>query len=74
MLREFCDMPMLSWCIIGDFNNMLSQEEKQGIHPHPNWLYAGFRNVVVDCDLTDIRLKGHPFTCIKSRGILDVVE
>lgn len=67
-------MSALPWCIIGDFNDLLSQKDKQVIYPHPIWLCAGFQNVVGDCDLTDIILEGCPFTWIKSRGTPHVVE
>ncbi|MCH84362.1 hypothetical protein A2U01_0005194, partial [Trifolium medium] len=49
-------MSDLPWCIVGDFND-LSQEDKKGLHPHPNWLCADFQNAVSDCDLTDIQLE-----------------
>ncbi|PNX97372.1 ribonuclease H, partial [Trifolium pratense] len=58
----------------GDFNDLLSQEDKRGTLPHPNWLCNGFRNAVSDCDLTDIHLDGYPYTWIKSRGTPDVIE
>jgi hypothetical protein len=67
-------MSDLPWCIIGDFNDLLSQEDKKGTHPHPNWLCNGFRNAVSDCDLTDIHLEGYPYTWIKSRGSANVIE
>ncbi|GAU37344.1 hypothetical protein TSUD_395250 [Trifolium subterraneum] len=63
-----------AWCIIGDFNDLLSQADKKGIHPHPNGLCMGFRQAVSDCDLTDIPIEGHPFTLIKSRGTPHVIE
>jgi hypothetical protein len=74
MLRDLRNMSSLPWCIIGDFNDLLSQEDKIGHHPHPNWLFSGFRSAVNDCDLTDIQLEGHRFTWIKSRGSPNVVE
>ncbi|GAU10318.1 hypothetical protein TSUD_418940, partial [Trifolium subterraneum] len=74
LLRELRDMSDLPWCIIGDFNDLLSQEDKRGNHPHPNWLCNGFRTVVGDCDLTDIHLEGYPYTWIKSRGSSNVIE
>jgi endonuclease/exonuclease/phosphatase family metal-dependent hydrolase len=74
LLRELRDMSELPWCIIGDFNDLLAQEDKRGIHPHPNWLCNGFRSAVCDCDLTDIHLEGYPYTWIKSRGSSDVIE
>ncbi|MCH82853.1 hypothetical protein A2U01_0003665, partial [Trifolium medium] len=36
LLRELRDMSELPWCIVGDFNDLLAQEDKKGIHPHPN--------------------------------------
>jgi hypothetical protein len=74
LLRELRDMSALPWCIIGDFNDLLSQEDKQGQNLHPNWLCEGFRSAVGDCDLTDIHLDGYPFTWIKSRGSSHVLE
>ncbi|GAU39014.1 hypothetical protein TSUD_378900 [Trifolium subterraneum] len=74
LLRELRDMSTLPWCVIGDFNDLLSQEDKKGLLPHPNWLCSGFRNAVNDCDLTDIHLEGYPYTWIKSRGTGHVIE
>jgi endonuclease/exonuclease/phosphatase family metal-dependent hydrolase len=33
LLREIRDMSNLPWCIIGDFNELLSQADKQGRNP-----------------------------------------
>ncbi|MCH93186.1 endonuclease/exonuclease/phosphatase family protein, partial [Trifolium medium] len=74
LLRELRDMSDLPWCVIGDFNDLLAQEDKKGQHPHPNWLCNGFRSAVCDCDLTDIHLEGYPYTWIKSRGLPNVIE
>jgi hypothetical protein len=52
LLRELWDMSSLPRCIVGDFNDLLSQADKQGIHPHPNWRCSGFREAVNDCDLS----------------------
>ena len=30
------------WCILGDFNDLLSSLDKHGPHPHPEWLLQGF--------------------------------
>jgi len=74
LLREFREMSSLPWCIIGDFNDLLSQHDKAGIHPHLNWLCMGFPKAVDDCALSDIKLHGHPFTWIKSPGTNRVLE
>ncbi|GAU45522.1 hypothetical protein TSUD_186790 [Trifolium subterraneum] len=74
LLRDLGNMSSIPWCIIGDFNDLLSQADKKGIHPHPNGLCMGFRQTVSDCDLTDIPIEGHLFTWIKSRGTPHVIE
>ncbi|GAU43015.1 hypothetical protein TSUD_28340 [Trifolium subterraneum] len=74
LLRELRNMSSIPWCIIGDFNDLLSHADKKGIHPHLNGLCMGFRQAVNDCDLTDIPIEGHPFTWIKSRGTPHVIE
>jgi hypothetical protein len=74
LLRELRDMSDHPWCIIGDFNDLLSQEDENGTNPHPNWLCSGFRSAVSDCDLTDIQLEGYPYTWTKSRGSVNVIE
>lgn len=68
MLRDLRNMSNMPWCIFEDFNNLLSQDDKRGIHPHPNWICAGFRQAISDCDLVDIPLAGCQFTWVKSRG------
>lgn len=68
MLRDLSSMADNPWCVIGDFNDLLSQDDKVGIHLHPNWLCVGFREAVSDYNLKDIPLEGHQFTWIKSRG------
>lgn len=68
------DLSDLPWCVIGDFNDMLSSEDKRGIHDHPEWCIRGFRSVVIDSGLVDIPLEGYPFTWWKSRGVAREVE
>lgn len=68
MLWEIRDKSNLQWCVIGNFNDLLSQQDKRGRHPHPNRLCSGFRQTMSDCDLSNILLDGYQFTWIKSRG------
>ncbi|XP_058782838.1 uncharacterized protein LOC131657458 [Vicia villosa] len=74
MLRELRDLSSAPWCVIGDFNDLLSQQDKIGLHPHPNWLCTGFREAVTDCNLLDLPLEGHQFTWSKSRGSEHAIE
>lgn len=48
--------------------------EKFGNHDRPTWMINGFRDVVLDCNLVDIPLDGHPFTWFKSLGTERAVE
>ncbi|GAU40727.1 hypothetical protein TSUD_14120 [Trifolium subterraneum] len=74
LLRDLCNMYSIPWCIIGNFNDLLSQTDKKATHPHLNGLCMGFRQAVSDCDLTNIPIERHPFTWIKSRGSPHVIE
>uniref|UniRef100_A0A803Q0P4 Reverse transcriptase domain-containing protein n=1 Tax=Cannabis sativa TaxID=3483 RepID=A0A803Q0P4_CANSA len=58
----------LPWCIMGDMNNVLSQEDKRGGNNYPDWLLRRFQQAVSDCELQDIKLIGHPFIWGKGRG------
>ncbi|MCI15822.1 endonuclease/exonuclease/phosphatase family protein, partial [Trifolium medium] len=52
---------------MGDFNDMLSSEDKRGGSEQPQWLIRGFREAVQDSRLIDLPMEGYPFTWIKSR-------
>ncbi|RYR76327.1 hypothetical protein Ahy_A01g000925 [Arachis hypogaea] len=47
---------------IGDFNDILTQEEKMGLHPKPHSQVREFRNFVDSNFLMDLYLKGGRFT------------
>ncbi|CAN0899427.1 hypothetical protein LINGRAHAP2_LOCUS20266 [Linum grandiflorum] len=56
------------WCIMGDFNELLSASDKKGRVKHPTDLFSGFQEVVVDCGLIDMPLLGYQFTWARARG------
>lgn len=56
----------LPWCIVGDFN--VSATDKKGQNAHPQWLYDGFKNVILECALTEVELVGGQYTWEKSKG------
>ncbi|KAH7853402.1 hypothetical protein Vadar_001983 [Vaccinium darrowii] len=50
------------WVLMGDFNCILSNEEKSGGEEKADWEMADFRNFVWDNGLIDIGYVGYPFT------------
>lgn len=58
----------LPWAVIGDFNDIMCHNEKKGHIPHPDGLIRGFNTALNDCELTDLGMRGHPFTWERSRG------
>ena len=55
-------------CVVGDYNNLLSQEEKISGSSYPQWLIDGFQETITDCDLVDLEMNGYPFTWERGRG------
>lgn len=51
LIRNLTHKSALPWCIIGDFNDMISVGEKRGGRSHPRHLLEGFRNTLEDCNL-----------------------
>ncbi|XP_074378357.1 uncharacterized protein LOC141719892 [Apium graveolens] len=74
LLRLLNHQSSLPWCIIGDMNNITSQEDKKGGRRYPEWLIKGFCEVISECNLIDLDLLGNPFTWEKSRGTSSWVE
>nr|DAD46191.1 TPA_asm: hypothetical protein HUJ06_004421 [Nelumbo nucifera] len=68
LLHTICASSRLPWCCIGDFNDMLSPEDKRGRLDHPNWLLARFRETISDCHLHEISIIGSCFTWERGRG------
>ncbi|CAN1761392.1 Transposon TX1 uncharacterized 149 kDa protein [Linum perenne] len=63
LLRELAGGTSGPWCIIGDFNDILSQTEQRGRFDRPQNLIDGFRGAVADCNLMDVA-----FTWARARG------
>lgn len=74
ILRQLSQQNDLPWVVIGDFNDILTSEDKKGKDEHPQWLFRGFREVVSDCNLFDVPLTGYKFTWFRSRGSPNAVE
>lgn len=66
--RSLASKSQLPWCILGDFNDLLCRQEKKGRHPHPGYLFNGFKKAIEDCGLHEVDLTGGRFTWEKSKG------
>lgn len=55
-------MSTLSWLCFGDFNKILSLNEKNKGLDRNVVVIAEFRVVVRDCKLFDLGIRGYPFT------------
>lgn len=56
------------WVVMGDFNDLLSNDEKKGGTPQPSWLIKGFKEAVESSGLRDLGFDGHQFTWERARG------
>ncbi|KAK1379690.1 hypothetical protein POM88_026434 [Heracleum sosnowskyi] len=74
LLRNLSRDANLPWCLVGDFNNVKSQEEKKGGPPYPNHLIEGFNECLQDTDLQDLDIIGHQFTWERGRNTAHWVE
>ncbi|XP_074346940.1 uncharacterized protein LOC141685753 [Apium graveolens] len=68
LLRNLARDSNLPWCAIGDFKNIVSQQDKRGGAPYPTWIIEGFNEVLSETGLIDLDIVGHQFTWKKSRG------
>jgi len=67
-------MVLTPWCIFGDFNDLSLNDEKIGLHDHPNWLIQSFHEAIFDFNLHDLPMEGYKFTWAKRKGKFNVVE
>jgi hypothetical protein len=74
LLRMLAQDVYLPWCVMGDFNDMLSSEDKRGGVAQPQWLIRGFREAVQDSGLIDLPMDGYPFTWTKGRRATNPTE
>ncbi|KAK4252766.1 hypothetical protein QN277_014312 [Acacia crassicarpa] len=60
-----------SWLVVGDFNDLLSQSEKEGGNPRAMRKIINFQGFLSDCNLMDLEFKGSQFTwCNKRDGAI----
>lgn len=68
LLKSLAERSQLTWCILGDFNDIMFVHEKKGGRMHLRALLEGFKNVVKDCGLYEVQSKGSEFTWERARG------
>ncbi|GAU17808.1 hypothetical protein TSUD_171970 [Trifolium subterraneum] len=51
-----------NWLVFGDFNLVLTSEEKSGGNPIEPNITTSFRNTLAHCDLQDLGFKGNTYT------------
>lgn len=73
-LKVLANKSSLPWCIVGDFNDMLKEEDRLGNHKHHQALLDGFKQTVEKCDLIEMDLTGGKYTWEKGRGTTDWIR
>jgi hypothetical protein len=53
-LRELYNGLNLPWVVIGDFNEILFSNEKEGGNPRPLNFMQAFRDALADCNFDDL--------------------
>ena len=57
----------LPWLMVGDFNEILSNNEKEGGNIRPQRCMQQFRDCLFDCNLEDLGFIGDKFTWRRGR-------
>ncbi|XP_074341816.1 uncharacterized protein LOC141679207 [Apium graveolens] len=68
LIKTLSNKSSLPWCLMGDFNDMLSEGDKSGMHKHPQSLLDGFCSTIEECGLIELDLLGGKYTWENSRG------
>ena len=75
ILRTLHTHHNLPWLCVGDFNELLSSNEKWGKRPRPEHQMSQFRQAVDDCGFMDLGFVGPAFTwCNNQTGASWVLE
>ena len=64
----------LPWMCVGDFNEIISNEEKLGGVVRPKSQMAGFRETLEDCGLSEMKTIGAGFIWSKGKGSNVILE
>ncbi|KAL0445552.1 UNVERIFIED_CONTAM: hypothetical protein Slati_1683100 [Sesamum latifolium] len=62
LLHSLSKQSVRPWLCSGDYNEILTQAEKQGQLARPEWQMEGFRGCLEECQLVDMGFEGDKFT------------
>ena len=62
LMRHLYNRSTLPWLCVGDYNEILVSEEKNGRHPRPLPPMLAFRNTLLACGLIDLGYHGYRYT------------
>ena len=74
LLRHLNSQSASPWVCIGDYNEIISFEEKYGRHPRPLPPMVEFRNTLLHCGLIDHGFSGYPYTWWNGRPDEALIE
>ncbi|XP_060972669.1 uncharacterized protein LOC133038517 [Cannabis sativa] len=66
--------PLSPWLVIGDFNEILSNDNKVGGAPRNEAQMEQFRKALDCCRLNEVPFEGDPYTWIKGRRTVNTVK
>ncbi|KAK4254647.1 hypothetical protein QN277_010000 [Acacia crassicarpa] len=66
-LRRWASSVEDPWLVMGDFNDLLSQAEKEGGNPRSLRKIINFQSLLSDCNLPDLEFKGSKYTWCNKR-------
>uniref|UniRef100_A0A2N9FN80 Protein kinase domain-containing protein n=1 Tax=Fagus sylvatica TaxID=28930 RepID=A0A2N9FN80_FAGSY len=67
LLRQLNSQNTLPWCCMGDFNELVRLEKKQGRHTRSERQMQMFRDVLDECGFVDLGFTGPKFTWTNNR-------
>ncbi|KAL0431255.1 UNVERIFIED_CONTAM: hypothetical protein Sradi_0751500 [Sesamum radiatum] len=67
LLRKLSQCSTRPWLCVGNYNEILSQIENEGLIPRSKWQIEDIRNCLEDCGLQDMGFMGYLFTWCNNR-------